>query len=36
MVHGELSVAAAAKELDVRTDAILEKPRWLLSRGARE
>ncbi len=33
-VHGELSVAAAAKELDLRTDTILEKRRWLLARGA--
>jgi multiple sugar transport system substrate-binding protein len=32
-VHGELSVAEAARELDARTDAILEKRRWLLSRG---
>jgi multiple sugar transport system substrate-binding protein len=31
-VHGDLSVADAAKELDARTDAILEKRRWLLSR----
>jgi multiple sugar transport system substrate-binding protein len=31
--HGDLSVDQAARELDVRTDAILEKRRWLLSRG---
>jgi multiple sugar transport system substrate-binding protein len=33
-VHGELSVADAARELDARADAILEKRRWLLARGA--
>jgi len=33
-VHGELTVSAAARELDARTDAILEKRRWLLSREA--
>lgn len=33
-VHGELSVADAARELDRRADAILQKRRWLLARGA--
>lgn len=33
-VHGELSVDEAARELDRKTDRILEKRRWLLSRGA--
>jgi multiple sugar transport system substrate-binding protein len=33
-VHGELSVDQAVKELDRRTDRILEKRRWLLGRGA--
>lgn len=33
-VHGDLSVAAAARELDAQTDAILAKRRWLLARGA--
>jgi multiple sugar transport system substrate-binding protein len=33
-VHGDLTVAAAAREIDARTDAILEKRRWLLSREA--
>ena len=32
MVHGELSVDEAARELDARADRILEKRRWLLSR----
>jgi multiple sugar transport system substrate-binding protein len=31
-VHGELTVAAAAAELDARADRILEKRRWLLAR----
>ncbi len=31
-VHGDLSVDAAAAELDARTDRILEKRRWLLAR----
>ena len=35
-VHGELSVDEAARELDARVDAILEKRRWLLARGAAE
>jgi multiple sugar transport system substrate-binding protein len=30
--HGELSVDQAARELDARTDRILEKRRWLLAR----
>lgn len=33
-VHGELTVDAAARELDARADAILEKRRWMLDRGA--
>ena len=32
-VHGDLSADEAARELDLRADAILEKRRWLLSRG---
>jgi multiple sugar transport system substrate-binding protein len=32
--HGQLSVDQAARELDARTDRILEKRRWLLARGA--
>ena len=31
-VHGELSVEQAVRELDARTDRILEKRRWLLAR----
>jgi multiple sugar transport system substrate-binding protein len=31
-VHGELSVDQAVRELDARTDRILEKRRWLLAR----
>jgi multiple sugar transport system substrate-binding protein len=31
-VHGEWSVDQAARELDARTDRILEKRRWLLAR----
>ena len=31
-VHGELSFDEATRELDARTDRILEKRRWLLSR----
>jgi multiple sugar transport system substrate-binding protein len=31
-VHGQLSVEQAARELDARTDRILEKRRWLLGR----
>ncbi len=34
--HGDLSVADAARQLDTRADAILEKRRWLLARGAGE
>lgn len=30
LVHGKLDVAAAAEELDRRTDRILEKRRWML------
>ena len=33
-VRGELTVDAAARELDVSADRILEKRRWLLARGA--
>ena len=33
-VHGEISIDEAARELDVRTDRILEKRRWMLARGA--
>ena len=33
-VHGELSVDEAARELDIRADRILEKRRWMLSRGS--
>lgn len=32
--HGDLSVTEAGRELDARADAILEKRRWLLARGA--
>lgn len=32
-VHGDLSVDQAAADLDARTNTILEKRRWLLSRG---
>jgi multiple sugar transport system substrate-binding protein len=31
-VHGQISVDEAAAELDARTDRILEKRRWILSR----
>lgn len=31
--HGDLSVEQAARELDARADRILEKRRWLLTRG---
>jgi multiple sugar transport system substrate-binding protein len=34
-VHGELTVAQAAAELDARTDRILEKRRWMLARGGK-
>jgi multiple sugar transport system substrate-binding protein len=34
VVHGELSVDQAARELDARADMILEKRRWMLARGA--
>jgi multiple sugar transport system substrate-binding protein len=33
LVHGDLSVDQAAAELDARADRILEKRRWMLSRG---
>ena len=33
-VHGDLSVDAATRELDVRVDAILEKRRWMIARAA--
>ncbi len=33
-VHGEISVDQAAHELDSRANAILEKRRWMLARGA--
>jgi multiple sugar transport system substrate-binding protein len=35
-VRGEMSVDAAVRELDARTDRILEKRRFLLARAARE
>jgi hypothetical protein len=34
VVDGELSIDAAQRELDARTDRILEKRRALLARGA--
>jgi multiple sugar transport system substrate-binding protein len=34
LAHGELTVDQAAGELDRRTDAILEKRRWMLDRGS--
>jgi multiple sugar transport system substrate-binding protein len=34
-VHGELTVEAAAAELDARADRILEKRRWMLAREER-
>ncbi|HYV47018.1 MAG TPA: sugar ABC transporter substrate-binding protein [Myxococcaceae bacterium] len=34
-VHGQLTVDAAAAELDARADRILEKRRWMLDREAR-
>jgi len=34
VVHGDLTVAQAATELDARTDRILEKRRWLLDRNS--
>jgi multiple sugar transport system substrate-binding protein len=33
MVRGEYSVDAAAAEMDVRADRLLEKRRWMLERG---
>jgi multiple sugar transport system substrate-binding protein len=33
MVRGQLSVDAAAKEIDRRADRLLEKRRWMLDRG---
>ncbi len=35
-VHGDFSIEQAVVELDVRTDQILEKRRWLLDREAAE
>jgi multiple sugar transport system substrate-binding protein len=35
VAHGDISVAAAAAELDAKTDRILEKRRWMLDREAR-
>jgi multiple sugar transport system substrate-binding protein len=34
--RGEWSVDEAVRELDARTDRILEKRRWMLARGARD
>ena len=34
VVHGDLTVAQATRELDARTDRILEKRRWMLERGS--
>ncbi|MEN9416514.1 MAG: hypothetical protein RI988_134 [Pseudomonadota bacterium] len=34
-VHGRLSAQEAVRALDTRVDAILEKRRWMLARGAR-
>jgi len=36
VVHGDLTIAQAASELDARTDRILEKRRWLLDRKSVE
>jgi multiple sugar transport system substrate-binding protein len=33
MVRGEYTVEAAAREIDVRADRLLEKRRWMLERG---
>jgi len=33
VVHGDLSVEEGAAELDHDVDAVLQKRRWLLSRG---
>ena len=33
MVRGEYAPAAAAREIDRRADALLEKRRWMLERG---
>ena len=33
MVRGEFTVDAAAAEIDVRADRLLEKRRWMLERG---
>jgi len=33
VVHGDLTAAQATRELDARTDRILEKRRWMLERG---
>ena len=34
VVHGDLTVGQATRELDARTDRILEKRRWMLERGS--
>lgn len=34
LVHGEFDVAGAAKQLDARAEAILEKRRWMLERAS--
>ena len=34
LVHGDLTIDQATRELDARADRILEKRRWILSRGA--
>jgi multiple sugar transport system substrate-binding protein len=33
LVHGDLTVAQASHELDLRADAILAKRRWMIARG---
>ena len=33
MVRGEFTVDAAAAEIDLRADRLLEKRRWMLERG---
>jgi multiple sugar transport system substrate-binding protein len=34
VVHGDLTIEQATRELDARTDRILEKRRWMLARQA--
>lgn len=34
LVHGDITVDQAVEELDARADRVLEKRRWMLSRGA--